>query len=154
MKSLRSMLSAAAVVAATVAFSSVALHAQNVTVNPGNGSYATLADAFNAINAGTHTGAVTVDIVGSTTETASAILNASGTGAASYTSVLVRPSGGAARTVAGNISTNLVDLNGADNVTIDGLNTGGNSLTIRNTATAGANTIRLIADASNNTITN
>ncbi|MBK8427984.1 MAG: hypothetical protein IPL27_19355 [Lewinellaceae bacterium] len=34
-----------------------------VDVNPGAGNYADLASAFAAINAGAHTGAVTVDIV-------------------------------------------------------------------------------------------
>src|SRR5206468_11913731 len=50
----------------------------------------------------------------------------------------------------------LIDLNGADNVTIDGLSSGGNSLTIANTtvsATAGTSTIRLINGAQNNTVT-
>ncbi|MCD9189590.1 MAG: carboxypeptidase-like regulatory domain-containing protein [Pyrinomonadaceae bacterium] len=132
--------------------------AQNVNVNPGGGSYATLADAFTAINAGTHTGAVTVSIVNDTTEPAAgAILNASGTGAASYTSIIITPSG--ARTVSGAATAGspLIDFNGADNVTIDGLNTGGNSLTIANTtisATSGTSTIRFIGGATNNTITN
>src|SRR5687767_8385910 len=77
--------------------------AQNVTVNPGGGSYATLADAFTAINAGTHTGAITVAIVGDTTETATATLNASGTGTANYTSVAITPSGGP-RSISGTIT--------------------------------------------------
>ena len=48
----------------------------------------------------------------------------------------------------------LIDLNGADNVTIDGLG-GGNSLTLDNTSTsATASTVRLIGDASNNLVTN
>ena len=51
--------------------------AQNVNVNPGAGSYPTLAAALAAINAGTHTGAVTVDIVNSTSETTTACLFAS-----------------------------------------------------------------------------
>ena len=106
--------------------------AQNVTVNPGAGSYATLKDAFDAINAGTHTGAITVSIDNDTTETVSAVLNASGSGSASYTSIVINPTG--ARTVSGTISGHLIDLNGANNVTIDGLNTGGNSLTIDNTS--------------------
>lgn len=55
-------------------------HAQNVTVNPGSGSYPTLKAAFDAINLGTHTGVITIDIVGNTTETATAVLNASGVG--------------------------------------------------------------------------
>ncbi|MGC2235789.1 MAG: hypothetical protein WA584_06485 [Pyrinomonadaceae bacterium] len=117
--------------------------AQNVTVNPGGGSYPTLKDAFDAINAGTHTGGVTVDIVNSTTETAPAVLNSSGAGSASYTSVTIRPTNDAV-TVAGATATGrgLIELNGADNVTIDGDNagTGGTNrnLTLQNTA---ANTI-------------
>lgn len=129
--------------------------AQNVTVNPGAGSYATLKDAFDAINAGTHTGAITIDIVGNTTEVASAVLNASGSGSASYTSINIAPSGGAARTITGTVAGHLIDLNGADNVTINGLNSGGNALTIENTNTStSASTVRFIADASTNTITN
>jgi hypothetical protein len=138
----------------------VVSNSQNVNVNPGAGSYATLADAFTAINAGTHTGAITIDIVGNTTEPAGgAILNASGSGAASYTSILIQPSGGAARTIAGAATAGLplIDLNGADNVTFNGLNSGGNTLTIENTtvsATSGTSTIRFIGGATNNTITN
>jgi hypothetical protein len=49
----------------------------------------------------------------------------------------------------------MIDFNGADGVTINGLNSGGNSLTIRNTSTAAAaTTIRFRNDATNNTITN
>ncbi|HJQ25532.1 MAG TPA: hypothetical protein VKA60_16550 [Blastocatellia bacterium] len=89
------------------------------------------------INAGTHRGAITIAIVGDTTETATAALNASGSGSASYTSISIQPSGGAARTISGALSAGspLINLNGADNVTIDGLNTGGNSLTLSNTST-------------------
>lgn len=130
-----------------------------VTVNPGAGSYTTLKGAFDAINAGTHTGAITIDVSGDTTETAPAVLNASGSGTASYTSILITPSGGATRTISGAIvaGSPLIDLNGADNVTIDGLNTGGNALIISNTtvsATSGTSTIRFIGGATNNVITN
>ena len=99
---------------------------QNVTVNPGAGSYANLSSAFAAINLGTHTGVVTVSIIGNTAEPAGgAILNASGTGGASYTSITISPNGGAARTITGAATAGLpmIDLNGADNVTFDGLNT-------------------------------
>ena len=41
-------------------------------------AYATLKDGFDAINAGTHTGAVKVEVFGNTTETATASLDASG----------------------------------------------------------------------------
>jgi len=92
---------------------------QNVNVNPGGGTYPTLKDAFDAINAGTHTGAVTVDIVNNTTEPTRARLNASGIGSASYTSVVVTTSNGAGVTVTGSDSM-VVALMGTRNVTIDG----------------------------------
>lgn len=122
-------------------------------------SYTTLKDAFDAVNAGTHQGAVTMGITGDTTETVPAVLNASGSGSASYTGISISPTGGAARTISGAIAAGspLIDLNGADNVTIDGLNTGGNSLTIANTTastTADTSTIRLQGDATGNLITN
>ncbi len=97
-------------------------------------------------------------MIDNTTETATAVLNASGSGSASYTSLLIQPSGGAARTISGAIAGDaLVTLNGADNVTIDGLNTGGNTLTLSNTSTAstaGTSTLKFITDATNNTVTN
>ena len=79
--------------------------------------YNTVKEAFDAINAGTHQGSITVLINADTTETASAVLNASG-GTASYTSVLVRPT--ATAVVSGSIVGAIIKLNGADNVTIDG----------------------------------
>ena len=119
-------------------------------------NYATLAAAFAAINAGTHTGTITTTIAGNTTEPAAgAILNASGSGAASYTAITVNPFGAITVSGAATAGLPLVDFNGADNVTIDGLNSGGNSLTIENTtasATSGTSTIRFIGGASSNTI--
>jgi trimeric autotransporter adhesin len=130
-----------------------------VTVSPNTLNYTTLKQAFDAINQKTHTGAVTVTITADTTETLPAVLNASGpsVGNGNYTSITITPSG--ARTVSGAIAAGsaLIDLNGADNVTINGLKTPGNSLTITNTtvsSTAGTSTIRLRNDASANTITN
>ena len=121
-----------------------------------DGSYATLKAAFDALNAnGTQAGnVISVSITGDTTETATAALNEPSV--SSWTSLTITPSG--ARTVSGAIAAGspLINLNGADNVTIDGLNSAGNSLTISNTtigATAGTGTIRLIADATNDTIT-
>jgi hypothetical protein len=124
---------------------SLSASAQNVTVNPGAGSYPDLTSAFNAINAGTHTGAVTVTIVNSTTEPAgtSAVLNSSGAGSASYTSISIRPSSDGL-TISGTPVTGrgVIELNGADNVTIDGDNPGSagtnRNLTITNAA---ANTV-------------
>ena len=122
--------------------------------------YATLGAAFTAINGGTHQGVITIVIVGDTSEGATtATLNASGSGSASYSSMSIQPSGGAARTISGATTAGspMIDFNGADNVTVDGLNTGGNSLTISNTtvsAISGTSTIRFQTDATNNTVTN
>ncbi len=125
------------------------------TQGTASGCYPTLQAAFDAINLGTHQGGIAINVVGNTAETATAVLNASGSGSADYTSVVIRPNGGSPRTISGNLSTPLIDLNGADYVTIDGLNTEGNSLTISNANTSGtASTIRFIADATNNIITN
>lgn len=122
---------------------------------PGPTAYATLKAAFDAINAGTHTLGISVEVCGDTTEAASAVLNASGSGAASYSFILIKPAGGVSRTISGSIAGPLVDLNGADNVTIDGLNTGGNALTIDNTLSASTpSAIRFIADATSNTVQN
>ncbi|MFT3793880.1 BNR-repeat neuraminidase N-terminal domain-containing protein [Flavobacterium sp.] len=118
-------------------------------------SYTTLKGAFDAVNAGTHTGSINIEISGNTTETAIASLNASGAGSASYTVMTITPTG--ARTVTGSMATEMILFNGADNVTINGLNTGGNSLTISNTsnsATSGTSTIKFIGGATSNTVTN
>ena len=74
-----------------MSFATIA-NSQNVNVNPGAGSYPTLKDAFDAINAGSHTGTITVDIVLSTVETATASVNYSGLGAASYSSIVITTS--------------------------------------------------------------
>ncbi|HLB37790.1 MAG TPA: DUF11 domain-containing protein [Gemmatimonadales bacterium] len=134
----------------------------DVTASAGtpSASYTTLKGAFDAINAGTHQGVIGIALSGDTDEgTATAALNASGSGSASYTSVTISPTGGAPRTVSGATTAGnpLIDLNGADNVVIDGLNAGGNSLTVSNTtvsATSGTSTIRFQGDATANVITN
>src|SRR5437016_3932888 len=51
--------------------------------------YATLRAAFDAINAGMHQGVISISVVGDTTETASALLQASGSGPASYSSISI-----------------------------------------------------------------
>ncbi len=123
-----------------------------------DGSYATLKAAFDAINANTtQTGNnITVTIAGDTNEatTTASLLQPTG---GSWTTLTITPVG--ARTVTGATTAGspLIDLNGADNVMINGLNTGGNSLTISNTtasATASTSTIRLIGGATGNTIQN
>ena len=113
----------------------------NATGGTASAVYTTVGAAFTAINAGTHTGAITVTVSANTTEAGPCVLNSSGAGPASYTSVTVRP-GTDGVTVSGPTVTGrgLIELNGADNVTIDGdnPNTAGTNrnLTITNTAAA------------------
>lgn len=140
--------------------SAIEVQASAGTVGPTG--YTTLKAAFDAINAGTHTGTITIDVCGNTTETASAVLNNTGSGSASYTSLLVRPVG-SARIIEGTIAGAVVKLNGADAVTIDGRISGvgtARSLTIRNNSTAAATAALWLASvaagngASNNIVRN
>jgi hypothetical protein len=126
------------------------------TVGGAGADYSTLKLAFDAIYAGTIQGQIILQITGNTTETASAVLNASGTGSANYTSVLIYPTV-TGKTIGGNLAAPLIDLNGADNVTFDGrLNqSGAADLIITNTSvssTAGTSTIRFINSAENNIV--
>ncbi len=131
--------------------------AQNITVSGSvgaDGSYTSLtaaSGAFLAINGFAQTSATILITITAdeALETGANSLNAS-TGA--WTSLIINPVG--VRTISGAVTGVLLNLNGAKNVTIDGLNTGGNSLTISNTATGASNTIRFINDASNNIIRN
>ena len=69
---------------------------------------------------GTHnTGSFEIRINGDVFENSSAVLNASGTGAADYTSIIIYPTIPGVK-ISGNLAAPLIDLNGADNVTIDG----------------------------------
>jgi hypothetical protein len=119
------------------------------------GCYPDLRRAFQSINDGIHTGGITVKIHESTNETASATLNASGIVPASYTSINIFPTS-SGLSVSGNINFPLIDLSGADNVTLDGrVDTTGSvkDLNITNTSTeALASTIRFINDATNNIV--
>jgi trimeric autotransporter adhesin len=133
-----------------------------ISVSGGSGlaaTYSSLTNAgglFEAINATAQTGnTIVVSITGD-------MLSEAGTNslnAGAWTSITISPSGGAARTISGSPAGGvpIINLNGADNITINGLNSGGNTLTISNTAvfsTAGTSAIRFIGDASNNLITN
>lgn len=94
-----------------------------VTVNPGGGSYATLNAAFAAINAGTHTGAITITITNNTVEPAVSVPLLKSAAPSNYTSITIRPSGGnwvINSAVTPTASRGIFELNGADNVTIDG----------------------------------
>ncbi len=135
-------------------FAGTAKGDETKTVGTG-ANYTTLKAAFDAINAGTlKTGVITLQIVASTTESASAVLNASGTGSSNYASVIIYPTAACTISTSGNWAA--IDLNGADHVTIDGrINMTGttNSLSITGTNTGnGAAAIRLVNSSENNTI--
>lgn len=108
---------------------------------------------FEALNAGVLTANVVATLTTDlTAETGTVVLNQlleEGAGAGTYT-LTIRPSG--ARAVSGTPTVRLIDFNGADRVTIDGLNAGGNSLLIRNGGIGEA--IRFQNDSSNNVVRN
>jgi trimeric autotransporter adhesin len=119
-------------------------------------TYTSLKAAFDAINNGTHQGNVSITVNANTTETLQPTLNRSGSGSASYSSVLIKPAASTTPTISGSIPGALINLSGASNVTIDGANTSGGTtknLTITNNNTAGA-AVRFIDGASNNVLKN
>lgn len=100
--------------------------------------YTQLRLAFNAINAGTHQGVITVSITANCAETNQAQLNPP-TIPASYTSVLIKPAAATTPTISGSFNGGVIFLRGASNVTIDGSNTAGGTsrdLTIANNSAA------------------
>ncbi|MBC7384306.1 MAG: T9SS type A sorting domain-containing protein [Bacteroidia bacterium] len=106
-------------------------------VGTGAATYTTLKSFFDAINSGVVTGNITVNIVGTCTESTTASLSQwSEEPASSNFTMSISPSGGASRLITGTLATATVKLDGADRVTIDGLNTGGNTLTIENLSVA------------------
>lgn len=135
----------------------------------GPSSYTTLNSAFNAINAGTHQGVINIAITGNTTEPATPTpLLASG-GTASYTAISIKPSGGnfvINSNAAPVTNRGVIELAGADNVTIDGddpLTPGTRNLSIvaAQVSTSGVACIRLSSNstsgadgADNNSIKN
>lgn len=123
------------------------------TVGATGADYSTLKIAFDAVNDGTISGIIEFQIIDNTIETATAVLNSSGSGSASYTSISIYPTV-TGKTISGNLASDMIQLNGADNVTIDGrLNRTGSSvnLTINNTNTGGS-AISLIEGAMSNII--
>src|SRR5690606_3894794 len=75
--------------------------------------------------------------------------------ASAVNTLTVRPAAGIAATVSGSVNGSLVELDGADHVTIDGVNTGGSSLALSNASTGtSASTVRFIHDARMDTLRN
>ncbi|MCK9421672.1 MAG: T9SS type A sorting domain-containing protein [Bacteroidales bacterium] len=122
-----------------------------------NGTYTTLKAAFDALNLVTTQAGnnIVLTITASTSETASAVLNQPSV--SSWVSLKIYPTG-TGYTISGSVAGPLIDLNGADNVTIDGrVNATGSTkaLTITNTSTSsssGTSSIRFIESAENNTV--
>lgn len=121
--------------------------------------YSTLKSFFDAINSGIVTGNITVTIAGNCAETAAASLNQwTEEPANSNFTMFIQPSG--ARTISGTVSGAVIKLNGADRVTVDGLNSGDNSLAVINTSTANNSAVIWLASlgtgqgATGNTIRN
>lgn len=132
------------------------------TSGTASGTFTTVSDAFAAINAGTHKGAIVITITNSTTEPATPTpLYGSGVAAASsssYTSVLIKPSGGSFTINSALTPTayrGVIELAGADNVTIDGdpLSTGTRNLTIQVATTTNTYTsaIRISSNSTSGT---
>jgi hypothetical protein len=117
----------------------------------GNGSYDNLRSAFAAINGASQTGAnIVITITASpAADNATAVLYDK-----SWASLTIYPT--ATATISGTVDGPLIDLDGADNVTIEGrLNSSGTpkSLTISNASTGtAASTIRFINDAKTNKV--
>jgi len=109
-----------------ISFLASSLNAQ-VTVTSTGGtptaSYATLNAAFAAINTGTHQDLIDINITANTTEPAVASpLVSSGTGAALYSLVIIRPTGDVTvnSAAAPTASRGVIEFLGADNVIIEG----------------------------------
>lgn len=148
--------------AATLILSISEVFSSNVDVTGStgaDGTYSTLKDAFDAINSNTNQAGnnIVITISGSTTETASASLT--GQASNTWTSLKIYPTT-TGLSISGNLAAPLIDLNGADNVTIDGrLNKTGSSvdLTITNTSNSsspgvGTSAIRLKNTANTDSI--
>lgn len=133
----------------------------NVTATGGtpSASYATVNAAFTAINAATHTGVITITVAANTTEPATPVpLLASGTAGSSYTSVTIKPSGNVIinSPAAPTANRGIIELAGADNVTIDGddpATPGTQNLSIvsATTTTAGVACVRLSSNSTTGT---
>jgi len=120
-----------------------------------DGTYTSLTNAsgaFQAINGTTQTGnTIVITITGNSTSEAGTNSLSAGT----WTSLTIYPTG-TGYTISGSVAGPLIDLNGADYVTIDGrVNATGSTkdLIITNTNTgSSASTIRFIESAENNTV--
>jgi len=155
------------VASAEVSQAQVSVTATAGTMGPT--TYTALNAAFAAINAGTHQGAISILITGNTTEPATPTPLLASAGTSSYTSISIMPSGGnfvINSAAAPSANRGIIELAGADNVTIDGddpLTSGTQNLSFVSApvTTAGVACIRLSSNsttgtdgADNNTVKN
>ncbi len=107
-------------------FAQVSVTATAGTTGPT--TYTTVNAAFTAINAGTHQGVITISITGNTTEPATAVQLLRSNAPSNYTSITIKPNA-AGRVInsaaAPTVNRGVLELVGADNVTIDGSSTVG-----------------------------
>lgn len=139
MKKFFTLLSLSSVLLCGISTAQVSVTATGGT--PGPTTYVDFITAFTAINNGTHTGSITVSATASFSQSTTAILNASGTGSASYTAIVIKPGTGASPVITNTTdNTAAIKLNGADNVTIDGSNNGTTSrdMTFQNSNSGGS----------------
>ncbi|MFN6228370.1 MAG: beta strand repeat-containing protein, partial [Bacteroidota bacterium] len=137
-----------------VSFSQVSVTATSGTAGPT--SYTTVSAAFAAINAGTHKGAVTITISANTTEPVSPTALLKSASPSDYTSVLIKPSGNVAVNSPATPSSNrgIIELSGADNVTIDGddpSTSGSRNLSIVSATSSSTSVFACIRVSSNST---
>ncbi|MBS1493099.1 MAG: T9SS type A sorting domain-containing protein [Bacteroidetes bacterium] len=118
-------------------------------------TYSNLSSAFVAINNATHQGDIVITINANTTNFG-IILNASGTGGASYSSLKIRPGILGPINVDNNIGGSTFLFNGVDNMTIDGTLPGGyGPLTFRSIQNSfNSVMLYLYNDAQNDTVRN
>ena len=118
----------------------------------GNGTYTTLGTAITAIGTAQPAANINIAVTGNTTEATASIVIGIGT----WSTMTIAPTGGPFTIIAATVAgVPMIDLAGADNVTING--GAGKNLTFTNTtvaSTSGTSTFRLINGATNNTITN
>lgn len=123
MKSFTRLILTTFVLLSTVLSTAWAQVSVTATGGTASGSYGSISAAFAAINAGTHSGSIQIQITADITEPVSVTpLEASGVGLSSYTAVSIKPVGN--RIVSSDATPSafrgLLELKGADNVTIDG----------------------------------
>lgn len=137
----------------------------NATQGLSSGSYTTIKDAFDKINDGTHQGTISIALGTADNQTiiesAQAVLNKSGDGAANYTDIIINPAYSNI-TLTGTLNSGsccdpsgIIKFNAAENITIDGrIGSSGsiNDLSIENTSTGSYSTALFFYGASNNNI--